>query len=260
MAAGSRNADDRHCPTDGSGQKAPQPGGPQARVAREPRKPYGKQPTRHSSSQSNFHCSLFVLIKGPVMQSRVRSRAGQGFAHPAGLGGVAARILAGSASGRWCARPRRPVAGGASGQRQGLFRLGDDQPRRGARSASSTHHSRSVSPTGRNMCSRSPTPRGNRAASAVRAHGRAGSRPAGRGAAPPETAQRRGGPRPSASCTRRRERAMLRFRRMRSLQKFASVHGSIYNHFNQERALYSRSKYKANRAAALVEWRGLLAA
>jgi putative transposase len=59
---------------------------------------------------------------------------------------------------------------------------------------------------------------------------------------------------------RRRERAMLRFRRMRSLQKFASVHGSIYNHFNQERALYSRSKYKANRAAALVEWRGLLAA
>ena len=59
---------------------------------------------------------------------------------------------------------------------------------------------------------------------------------------------------------RRRERAMLRFRQMRSLQKFASVHGSIYNHFNQERALYSRSKYKANRAAALIEWRGLLAA
>ena len=35
---------------------------------------------------------------------------------------------------------------------------------------------------------------------------------------------------------RRRERAMLRFRRMRSLQKFASVHSSIHNHFNQERA------------------------
>ena len=29
---------------------------------------------------------------------------------------------------------------------------------------------------------------------------------------------------------RRRERAMLRFRRMRSLQKFASVHASVYNH------------------------------
>ncbi len=36
---------------------------------------------------------------------------------------------------------------------------------------------------------------------------------------------------------RRRERAMLRFRRMRSLQKFASVHSSVYNHFNQERHL-----------------------
>ena len=59
---------------------------------------------------------------------------------------------------------------------------------------------------------------------------------------------------------RRRERAMLRFRRMRSLQKFASVHASIHNHFNQERALYSRQNFKANRAAALIEWRGLLAA
>ena len=36
---------------------------------------------------------------------------------------------------------------------------------------------------------------------------------------------------------RRRERSMLRFRRMQTLQKFASVHGSIYNHFNQERGL-----------------------
>ena len=58
---------------------------------------------------------------------------------------------------------------------------------------------------------------------------------------------------------RRRERAVLRFRWMRSLQKFAAVHGSIYNHFNQERALYSRSNFKANRAAALAQWRGLLA-
>ena len=29
---------------------------------------------------------------------------------------------------------------------------------------------------------------------------------------------------------RRRERAILRFRRMRSLQKFAAVHASVYNH------------------------------
>ncbi|MDU8912516.1 IS6 family transposase [Aestuariicoccus sp. MJ-SS9] len=58
---------------------------------------------------------------------------------------------------------------------------------------------------------------------------------------------------------RRRERAMLRFRRMRSLQKFASVHASVYNHFNQERGLSSRHIFKANRAAALAEWRGLCA-
>ena len=31
---------------------------------------------------------------------------------------------------------------------------------------------------------------------------------------------------------RRRERAMLRFRRMKSLQKFASVHANVHNHFN----------------------------
>ncbi len=59
---------------------------------------------------------------------------------------------------------------------------------------------------------------------------------------------------------RRRERAMLRFRRMRSLQKFASVHASVYNHFNQERSLSTRTNFKLNRAAALAEWRGLCAA
>lgn len=52
---------------------------------------------------------------------------------------------------------------------------------------------------------------------------------------------------------RRRERAMLRFRRTRSLQKFVSVHSSVHNHFNQERHLYSRENFKLNRAAALAE-------
>ncbi len=56
---------------------------------------------------------------------------------------------------------------------------------------------------------------------------------------------------------RRRERAMLRFRRMRSLQKFIAVHASAYNHFNSERSLCSRSDFKLNRIAALAEWRGL---
>jgi putative transposase len=59
---------------------------------------------------------------------------------------------------------------------------------------------------------------------------------------------------------RRRERAMLRFRRMRSLQKFASAHASVSNHFNQQRSLSSTPLFKANRAAALAEWRGLCTA
>jgi putative transposase len=59
---------------------------------------------------------------------------------------------------------------------------------------------------------------------------------------------------------RRRERAMLRFCRMRSFQKFASVHSPVCNHFNQERHLYSRANFKLNRTAALAEWRGLGAA
>ncbi len=56
---------------------------------------------------------------------------------------------------------------------------------------------------------------------------------------------------------RRRERAMLHFRQMRSLQKFVAVHASVQNHFNQERHLYSRTNFKLNRAAALAEWRQL---
>jgi putative transposase len=56
---------------------------------------------------------------------------------------------------------------------------------------------------------------------------------------------------------RQRERAMLRFRRMRSLQRFAAVHASVSNHFNQERSLSSRHLFKTNRAAALAEWHRL---
>ena len=59
---------------------------------------------------------------------------------------------------------------------------------------------------------------------------------------------------------RRRERAMLRFRHMRSLQKFVSVHASVYNHFNQERHHYSRANFKLNRTAALAEWRKVCSA
>ena len=58
---------------------------------------------------------------------------------------------------------------------------------------------------------------------------------------------------------RRRERAMSRFRRMLSLQKFVSVHASVFNHFNQDRNLSKREHFKLNRTA-LTEWRGLCAA
>ena len=53
---------------------------------------------------------------------------------------------------------------------------------------------------------------------------------------------------------------MLRFRQMRSLQKFAALHGSIHNHFNQEPTLTSRAIFKERRIAALTEWRQLCAA
>jgi putative transposase len=58
---------------------------------------------------------------------------------------------------------------------------------------------------------------------------------------------------------RRRERAMLRFRQMKSLQKFASVHANVYNHFNLERHLIDRQTYKSRRSAALAEWQNLMA-
>ena len=53
---------------------------------------------------------------------------------------------------------------------------------------------------------------------------------------------------------RRRERTMLRFGRMKTLQKFASVHANVHNYFNLERHLVDRLTYKARRSAALVEW------
>jgi putative transposase len=53
---------------------------------------------------------------------------------------------------------------------------------------------------------------------------------------------------------RRRERAMLRFRRMKTLQKFASVHANVNNLFNLERHLIDRQTYKQRRSAALAEW------
>jgi len=58
---------------------------------------------------------------------------------------------------------------------------------------------------------------------------------------------------------RRRERAMLRFRQMKSLQKFASVHASLHNHFAQDRHLVDRTTFKDRRSAAMAEWQMLAA-
>jgi len=46
---------------------------------------------------------------------------------------------------------------------------------------------------------------------------------------------------------------MLRLRRMKTLQKFASVHANIHNHFNLERHLADRQTDKERRSAALAE-------
>lgn len=69
---------------------------------------------------------------------------------------------------------------------------------------------------------------------------------------------------------RRRERAMCRFRSMGSLQKFTSIHGSIFNLFNHQRhsladrvcfanpeKLEKRQNFKHLRDQSLADWRNL---
>ena len=53
---------------------------------------------------------------------------------------------------------------------------------------------------------------------------------------------------------RRWEKAMAKFRDVKTLQKFSAVHASIHNHFNHERDLNRRDIFKQDRAAALAEW------
>ncbi len=52
---------------------------------------------------------------------------------------------------------------------------------------------------------------------------------------------------------------MARFRDIKTLQKFAAVHASIHDHFNQDRHINSREIFKQNRSAASAEWRQLAA-
>jgi putative transposase len=55
------------------------------------------------------------------------------------------------------------------------------------------------------------------------------------------------------------ERTMSRFRDIKPLQKFASIHAALSIHFNLERHLTSRTDYKQNRSAAMAEWYQVLA-
>lgn len=53
---------------------------------------------------------------------------------------------------------------------------------------------------------------------------------------------------------------MSRFRRMRSLQKFVSIHSTVYNHFNFQRHISPRNRFKQRRGAAHRQWRDPLVA
>ena len=45
----------------------------------------------------------------------------------------------------------------------------------------------------------------------------------------------------------------MKIRDVKKLQKFASVHAPIHNHFNLDRHLNRRETFKENRAAALAD-------
>lgn len=47
---------------------------------------------------------------------------------------------------------------------------------------------------------------------------------------------------------------MLRFQLVRSLQKFATVHASVYNHINQDLSITGRIHFRKARAVALIGW------
>ncbi|MBJ7484079.1 MAG: IS6 family transposase [Brevundimonas sp.] len=51
---------------------------------------------------------------------------------------------------------------------------------------------------------------------------------------------------------RRRERAIVRFRQMKTLPKFSFVHAAVHSRLNQDRHLTSRETSKTQRSAALA--------
>lgn len=59
---------------------------------------------------------------------------------------------------------------------------------------------------------------------------------------------------------RRRERKMQRFKSQGQAQRFVSTHSAIYNTFNTQRHLVSRSTMRLFRSAAMAEWQTASAA
>lgn len=47
---------------------------------------------------------------------------------------------------------------------------------------------------------------------------------------------------------------MLRFRQMKTMQKFAFVHANIHNHLTFERHLIDRQTSQERHSAALAQW------
>jgi hypothetical protein len=66
-------------------------------------------------------------------------------------------------------------------------------------------------------------------------------------------------PRIRISLYARRERKMQRFKSARSAQRFLNVHAAVYNTFNLQRHLVSRSTLRIFRAEAASEWRNAVA-
>ncbi len=59
---------------------------------------------------------------------------------------------------------------------------------------------------------------------------------------------------------RRQERKMQRFKSARSAQRFLAVHAAVYNTFNLQRHLISRSTLRTFRAEASAQWEAAVAA
>ena len=64
----------------------------------------------------------------------------------------------------------------------------------------------------------------------------------------------------SHQAVRCRERKMQRFKSAGSAQRFPSIHAAVYNNFNLQRHLISRSTLRIFRAEAAAQWRSAVAA